>query len=164
MITPDQLPIVLSSLDRIGRIIETSLLVILLSSLMLVAASEIALREIFSFGFIWVNEFQHLTVLWLAMIATMAACRDNRHIRIDALSKVLPELAIKTARVIVDLFAASVCMIVAWQALRFIQLEREFGDSVLVQTPAWLAHSIVPIAFVLTAYHFLVGAARKAMS
>ena len=160
---PTQLSLALSRLEQFGRIIETSLLVILLSSLMLVAGGQIVLRELFSFGFIWVNELQHLMVLWLAMIATMAACRDDRHIRIDALSNALPKTAVRIARVIVDLFAASVCIIVAWQVFRFVQLEREFDDLVLADTPAWLAHSIVPVAFFLTGFRFLVGAAKKAM-
>lgn len=160
---PPQLPIVLSRLEQLGRAIETALLVILLSSLMLVAGTQIMLREVLSFGFIWVNELQHLMVLWLAMIAMMAACRDDRHIRIDALYKVLPKKALKIARVIVDLFAASVCIVVAWQVFRFVQLEHEFNDHVLVDTPAWLAHSIVPVAFFLTGYRFLVGAVKKAM-
>jgi TRAP-type C4-dicarboxylate transport system permease small subunit len=102
-------------------------------------------------------------VLWLAMIAAIAACRDNRHIRIDALSHVLPDNAIRATRVVVDLFAAVVCAVIAWHAWRYLQLEIEFGDTVLIDVPAWIAHVIVPIGFLLMAYRFVVGAISKAL-
>jgi TRAP-type C4-dicarboxylate transport system permease small subunit len=153
----------LGRFDRIGRAIETALLVLVLSILILVAAGQIVLREFFDIGFIWANELQNLMVLWLAMIAAVAACRDNRHIRIDALSHVLPKPAIRATRVIVDLFAAGVCVIIAWQVYRYIQLEIEFEDTLLVDTPAWLIHSVVPVAFLLTAYRFVVSAIKKAV-
>lgn len=160
---PDKLLAVLGRLDRMGRAIETSLLVLILGGLVLVAVGQIVLREFFSFGFIWANELQNLMVLWLAMIAAVAACRDNRHIRIDALSHVLPDKFIRFSRVFVDLFAAVVCITIAWQVWRYIQLEIEFEDTVLVDTPAWMVHGIVPLAFLLTGYRFVVGAIRKAV-
>jgi len=103
-----------------------------------------------------------LIVLWLAMIAAIAACRENRHIRIDALSHLLPDSFVRVSRVLVDLFAAAVCGVIAWQALRYLQLEIEFEDTVLIDSPAWVAHSIVPIAFALTGYRFVVSAIRSA--
>ena len=153
----------LGRFDRVGRAIETALLVLVLSVLILVAAGQIVLREFFDIGFIWANELQNLMVLWLAMIAAVAACRDNRHIRIDAISHILPRPVIRVTRVVVDVFAAGVCVIIAWQVYRYIQLEIEFEDTLLVDTPAWLIHSVVPIAFLLTAYRFVVSAIKKAV-
>jgi len=159
----EKLLALLGRFDRIGRAIETALLVLVLSILILIAAGQIVLREFFDIGFIWANELQNLMVLWLAMIAAVAASRDNRHIRIDALSHVLPKPAIRVTRVIVDIFAAGVCVVIAWQVYRYIQLEIEFEDTLLVDTPAWLIHSVVPVAFLLTAYRFVVSAIKKAV-
>ena len=89
--------------------------------------------------------------------------RDDRHIRIDALSRVMPKGWIRISRVIVDLFAAIVCAIIAWQVYRYVQLEIEFEDTVLVDVPAWVVHGIMPVAFVLTGYRFVVNAIRRAM-
>lgn len=160
---PGRLPETLRRLDRVGRAVETTLLVLILGGLIVVAVGQIVLREIFSFGFIWANELQNVMVLWLAMIATVAAARDDRHIRIDALSRLMPEGWVRASRVIVDLFAAVICTIVAWQVYRYIQLEVEFEDTVLVDVPAWIVHGIMPLAFLLTAYRFTVNAARKAI-
>ena len=62
------------------------------------------------------SESRKLLVLWLAMVGSIAATRDNRHIRIDALSHLLPDKAVVAVRLIVDVFAAIVCGVVAWQA------------------------------------------------
>ncbi len=149
----------LSRLDRVGRFAENTALVTLLVAMMILAVGQIVLREVFSTGFVWADELIKLMVLWLAMVGSIAAARDNRHIRIDALSHILPETAIKLTRVLVDVFAAAVCGVIAWHTYRYLQLEIEFEDSVLIDTPAWIAHLIVPLAFALIAYRFLVSIA-----
>lgn len=147
----------LSRLDKIGRFAENAALVTLLTSMMLLAVGQIIMREVFSTGFVWADELVKLMVLWLAMFGSIAAARDDRHIRIDALSHILPGLAIKLTRIIVDVFAAVVCAVIAWHTYRYLQLEIEFEDSVLIDTPAWIAHLIVPLAFAMISYRFIVG-------
>ena len=146
----------LTRLDQIGRFAENTALVVLLSAMMLLAVGQIVLREVFATGFVWADELVKLMVLWLAMLGSIAACRDNRHIRIDAISHFLPDSAIFVIRVVVDLFAACVCAVIAWHAWRYLQIEIEYEDTVLIDTPAWLAHLIVPLAFALLCYRFLV--------
>ena len=90
------------------------------------------------------------------MVGSIAAARDNRHIRIDVLSHVLPEKLVVLSRVLVDLFAAIVCVVIAWQAWRYLQLEIEFEETVLIDWPAWIAHVILPAAFLLICFRFLV--------
>ena len=110
----------------------------------------------------WADELIRLMVLWLALVGSIAACRENRHIRIDALSHVLPETVVKVIRVLVDVFAAVVCGIIAVQAWRYLQVEIEYEFTVLVDSPAWIAHAIMPAAFALISYRFLVIAVRQA--
>lgn len=146
----------LARMDHAGRFLENAALVILLCGMMLLAVGQIVLREVFATGFIWADELVKLMVLWLAMVGSVAACRDNRHIRIDALSQVLPDGIVTWIRILVDLFAAAVCAVIGWHAYRYLGLEIEFEDTVLIDTPAWAAHVIVPLAFLLLAYRFLV--------
>ena len=144
-------------LDAAGRFIENVLLVSLLAGMMLLSVAQIIAREFFETGIFWAGEFIKIMVLWLAMVGAVAACRENRHIRIDAISHLLSERAIVITRILVDTFAAAICALVAWHAWRYVQLEREFEDTVLIDTPAWLIHVVVPIAFLLLSYRFLVG-------
>ena len=41
--------------------------------------------------------------------------------------------------------------------------EIEFEDTVLTDTPAWVAHSVVPVAFALLSYRFLVSVLQTAV-
>jgi len=147
---------VFERLDRAGRFLETTVLVTLFSSMMLLAVGQIVLREVFNTGFVWADELIKLMVLWLAMVGSIAATRDNRHIRIDALSHVFPKLVIQIIRVVVDLFAALISGLIAWHAWRYLQIEIEYADTVLVDIPAWVVHSVLPAAFLLISFRFLV--------
>ena len=79
----------------------------------------------------------------------------------DVLSHLLPASLVKVTRVLVDVFASGVCAVIAWQAWRYLQLEIEFEDQVLIDTPAWIAHIVVPLAFALVSYRFVVLAAGR---
>ncbi len=148
-------------LDAIGRVAENVALVTLLSGLMLLAVGQIVLREVFNTGFVWADELVKLIVMWLALVGAIAAARENRHIRIDLLSHLLPPKAVVVSRVVVDLFAAAVSGVIAWHTWRYLQLEIEFEEQVLIDTPAWIAHLIIPLAFGLISYRFVVGAGRE---
>ena len=150
----------LARLERFGRLAENAALVVLLGSLVLLAVGQIILREVFETGFFRADELIKLLVLWLAMVGSIAATRDNRHIRIDALSHLLPDNVVTAIRLFVDIFAAVVCGVVAWQAWRYLQLEIEFENTVLINVPAWIAHIIVPGAFALMSYRFAVSVIR----
>lgn len=151
----------LSRLEKTGSAIETIMLVSMLTSMMLVAVGQIIMREAFGTGFGWADELVRLMVLWLALVGSIAACRENRHIRIDALSHVMPDAAVQVIRIVVDIFAAVVCGIIAVNAWRYLQIEIEYEDTVLVNTPAWIAHAIMPAAFFLISYRFLIGSLRQ---
>jgi len=152
---------VLSRLEKVGRVAENAALVTLLTGMILLSVGQIVLREVFSTGFVWADGLLKLMVLWLAMVGSIAASRDDRHIRIDVLSHLLPDAVVKLTRIAVDVFAAAVCAVIAWHAFRYLQLEIEFEDTVLVNTPAWIAHIIMPLAFALISYRFVVEVLKK---
>lgn len=150
---------ILAKLERVGRAAEDTALVVLLGSMVLLAVLQIVLRQFFDSGISWADELIKIIVLWLAMVGSIAAARDNRHIRIDVLSHILPAKLVVLTRIIVDLFAACVCVVIAWQAWRYLQLEIEWQETVLDDLPAWIAHAVVPVAFLLIAYRFTVSLA-----
>ena len=132
--------------------------------MIVLAVGQIVLRQVFSTGIMWADELVRIIVLWLAMFGAVAAARDNRHIRIDALSHLLPSAVIRYLRIVVDLFAAVVCGVIAWHSWRFLQLEIEFQDTLLIDTPAWMLHIVVPVAFLLVGYRFVVGVVARILN
>ena len=145
-------------LAAIGRAIENGLLVLLLGAMMLLAVGQIALRIFFESGLIWADELIKNMVLWVALVASVAAARSRRHLRIDILSHFVPERLARLPAAVVDLFAALVCGVISWHSTRYIALTMEYGDTVLLDTPAWLVQGILPLAFLLMAWHFTVSA------
>ena len=132
------------------------MLVLLLTTMILLAVGQIVLRVFFSMGFVWADGLISLTVLWVAIVASVAAARSDRHLRIDALSHFVSEKYARVPRIVVDAFAAGMCFILAWHAFRYVQLLYEDEGTVLTVVPEWMAFAVVPLAFVLMAYRFLL--------
>ncbi len=143
--------------ERWGTALENAAVVLLLGALMLLAVAQIVLRVFFSFGFVWADELIKLFVLWIALIASVAASRSNRHLRIDILSHFVADKYARFPRIIVDAFAAFMCGVLAWHSWRYLQLTIEFEDTVLVNTPAWVAYFLLPLSFVLMCYRFILS-------
>jgi TRAP-type C4-dicarboxylate transport system permease small subunit len=146
-------------LGRAGTAVENALLVLLLCAMMLLAVGQIVLRIFFNSGFLWADELLKILVLWIALIASVAASRSRRHLRIDVLSRYVPVRYARVPGIIVDAFAAGMCGLIAWYSAQYVLLS--IGDTVLLDTPAWLAHGVLPVAFLLMCYrftlHFLAG-------
>lgn len=154
-------PVPAGRLARIGTAIENGLLVFLLGAMMLLAVGQIGLRIFFDAGLIWADELIKNMVLWVALVASVAAARNGRHLRIDVLTHFVPEHLVRLPAVVVNLFAALVCGLIAWHSARYVGLTVEYGDTVLLDTPAWMVQGILPVAFFLMTWHFVVGAARN---
>lgn len=144
-------------LERWANAFESAALVLLLTAMMVLAVAQIVLRVFFSFGFAWADELVKLFVLWIALIASVAASRSNRHLRIDVLSHFVAEKYARYPGIIVDAFAAFVCAVLAWHSWRYVQLTVEFGDTVLVDLPAWVAYILLPLSFLLMSYRFALS-------
>lgn len=152
-----------ATLDRYGRLAENSLLVVLLGTMILLSVSQIANRQFFggSINLVWADELIKMIVLWLAMVGSIAAARDGKHIRIDLITHLVSDTIARWSRVVVDLFAAGVCGFIGYQAWRLIMLEREWGDLGPVDVPMWIVHAIVPAAFFLISFRFVVDSGKR---
>lgn len=146
---------------RIATGIENGLLVLLLGAMMLLAVGQIVLRMFFDSGFIWADELIKNMVLWVALVASVAAARSQRHLRIDIVSHFVPERLARLPTAVVNLFAALVCGLITWHSGRYIGLTLEYGDTVLLDTPAWLVQGILPLAFLLMTWHFAAASVRN---
>ena len=153
----------MTRISRAGRALENALIVALLGGLVLFASAQILLRNVFSIGFTWADGLTRLTVLWLALLGALAASRDGKHITMGAVTQWLPGRYKVAADVAADVFAGVFCAAFAYFALAFVRDSRAFGDT-LLGVPAWWLQSIIPVAFALIAYRYVlqaVGRLRK---
>jgi TRAP-type C4-dicarboxylate transport system permease small subunit len=147
--------------DRLGRLAENVFLGLLLFGMIFLAAAQVGLRELWGQGIAWGDEALRLLVLWAAMAGAVAASRDEVHLRIDLATRFLPARPVGLVAVVVDLFTAAVAGILAWHSWRFVAESREFGDVVLGGQPAWIYQAVLPVAFVLIAWRYLVWFGRR---
>ncbi|PVV06829.1 MAG: C4-dicarboxylate ABC transporter permease [gamma proteobacterium symbiont of Ctena orbiculata] len=148
----------LFTVKRIKQLIllfEDSLMVILLSATILLAASQIVLRNLFDSGLIWADPTLRIMVLWLSLLGAIAATREDRHIRIDLFSHRLSKRSRSVLSIINNLFSAIICGIITWHAIRFVHLEWQDGAILFASLPAWLGEIIIPIGFGVMTMRFL---------
>ncbi len=143
-------------LIKLTHRLEDSLLILLLGSMILLAGGQIILRNFFDFGFIWIDPLLRLLVLWTGLIGATVASRDNRHIRIDLLSRYLSTKAHLIIQFFVGLFTAFICTVIAWHGALWVQ--QDYLDSMtgFQDLPAWMLEVIIPVAFGLIAIRYFV--------
>jgi len=141
-------------LEKFGRAGEDAVLVIILTSMILLAAAQILLRNLFNFGFIWSDEVLRMLVLWLALGGAVAASRSDKHINVAVLDRFLPRKARQFLKILIHLFTAGVCGVVTWNSVLFVHSSYEFGDRLMGNVPAWLPQLILPVGFGLICYRY----------
>ena len=147
--------------DRIGRSAENLMLVVLLSSMLLLGITQIVQRNMLGSGLAWADEALRIMVLWLALIGAVAASRDDRHISIDVMSRILSPRWRAGVAALANAFTAGVCLTLAWYAAAFVAESREFEDLLLGDLPAWWFQTVLPIAFFLIGYRYTVWCVRR---
>jgi len=158
--TPEEQSSLLDKADRIGRFVENTSLVLVLSAMIILAAAQIVMRNVFDIGLSWGDEALRLLVLWITMLGAVAATRERRHIVIDVLSRLLPDRLRVWASFIVDSFSAGVTGVLAWFAAEFVIDSKEYGDLLLNDLPAWPFQLILPIGFAVIAYRYGIWSLR----
>ena len=149
---------------RLGRRVENTALVLLLTAMLALAVGQILLRVATGSGPGWVDEALRLLVLWVGMFGALAASRDDRQLRIDLLSRYLPPGPRRMVELFVHAVTSVICAVIAWQAWRFVAAEAEFGATLFSGLPAWPFQSILPVGFALLAWRHAVLAAGRLRS
>ena len=98
--------------QRLYRV-EDALLVVLLSAMILLASTQILLRNFFDSGFVWIDPILRVMVLWLGLIGATVATRYNKHIRIDLLSRYFERNTHRLIQSIVGQVSAWTCLLIA---------------------------------------------------
>lgn len=151
----------LARAGQAGQFVENTALVVVLTAMIALAAAQIFLRNFMNSGFAWGDEALRLMVLWVAMLGAVAASRENRHIAIDALSRILPDGPKVWADVVVRGFTSGVSFVLAWYSWVFVAGSREFEDTLMGDLPAWWFQAILPVAFFLIGYRYAIWCLRS---
>jgi TRAP-type C4-dicarboxylate transport system permease small subunit len=148
------LPPVFARLIKIVTWTENALLIAMLALMVSLAASQILLRNFFDISIHGADQMLRLLVLWVAFLGAIAASREGKHIHVDAIARWLPDRIKSGVVALTDLFTLVVCLVLAWQALRFMHSAQVSGEMAFGSLPVWVAELILPLGFTLIALRY----------
>ncbi|MEE9225007.1 MAG: TRAP transporter small permease [Bacteroidota bacterium] len=146
----------LKAIDSGFAKIESGVVVLFLSVMILMAFFQVVLRNVFNTGVLWIDPFLRHLVLWLGFLGAMLATRQNRHIRIDVLTRFLTPKLKRFSAIVTHLFSAFVCYLLLSASVTFVHGEKEFGGVLPLFTdlPIWYVQAIIPIGFAVMMVRF----------
>lgn len=153
------IPVINSTLALLRRL-EDWILVSLLIVMIAMAASQVVLRNFFDSGLYWSDSLARVAVLWVALVGAMVASRDDSHIRIDLVSRLVqPEYKHWVER-LTRFFTFAVLCLFTWGSGHFVYYEYvdeaiAFGD-----VPAWMLEIIMPVGGGVMALRYLLLAIK----
>ncbi len=134
-------------LDRFLGRIEKTLLVVLLATVVLMAFTQIVLRNFFETGIDWGDSLVRYLVLWVGFIGAALATRESKHIKIDVFSNWLPGIGRNINYFIIHLFSCFICGLLTYAASKFVRNEYRMGAVEFLDLPIWLFQIVIPVAF-----------------
>jgi TRAP-type C4-dicarboxylate transport system permease small subunit len=148
------LPPALARLIKIITWTENALLIGMLALMVGLAASQILFRNFLGMSIFGADQMLRLLVLWVAFLGAVSASREGKHIHVDAIARWLPVRVKPGVVALTDLFTLVVCLVLAWQSLRFMQSARASGEMAFGSLPVWVAELILPLGFTLIALRY----------
>ncbi len=127
--------------------VEEGLLVLLVGALLLLAFGQILLRNFLGVTWVWSEPLVRHLVLWSSFLGALIATRDNRHIRIDAALRLLQPRLRLIATAVGNVISATVCLLLAPLAARFVLDEYNYGGSAFLSLPRWTLLLVFPVVF-----------------
>ncbi|MEI7906244.1 MAG: TRAP transporter small permease [Bacteroidota bacterium] len=134
------------------------MLVSLLGIMIVMAFGQVILRNFFESSIEWGDIFLRHLVLWVGYFGAVIATGEGRHLRIEFVSKLVPERPRKIFFVITSLFAAAICYLLMQAAISFVQLEIESGSKLILDLSSWYFIIIIPVGYAMLSFRFLVRA------
>ena len=136
--------------------LEEGLLITALLTMLFLAVGQILLRNGFNSGWLWADGLVRNLLLWTALLGAMIASRKDQHIRIDLLTRYLPQRWQPPLLAIVAFATAIIsgfCCYASWQ---FVVLEYQSQTTAFAFVPTWLCAALMPIAFATISLRYLL--------
>lgn len=122
-------------------------------------------------GLIWSQPLALVLTLWVGFVGASMATHDNKHLKVEALQRVVPPGLRKWVAFVAALASATFCLALAWVSLRYVRYNYGVyvtteGQGGLFQgfdLPRWIGFSALPLAFTIMTMRF-VGIALAALA
>ncbi len=103
----------------------------------------------------WSEPFSRLMVLWITFLGASILTKENRHIRIDLLGNILSPLLNTLREIILSIACTVVCSYMLYASIGYINMEIQYGTSLIMGVSAWKLQLIIPIGFCMMSFRFI---------
>jgi TRAP-type C4-dicarboxylate transport system permease small subunit len=150
----------LNSISDALSFIERVIVVSLLGGMVVLAFTQVILRNFFSSGFLWADPFLRHIVLWIGFLGGSLATQQEKHINLDIVTRFVSSRHKHLIRIATNLFAATVTFMLAKAGVTFLLNELETAETLItigsVNFPAWWFQIIIPVGFGLMTFRFII--------
>jgi TRAP-type C4-dicarboxylate transport system permease small subunit len=156
----------LARIDKAIARFEGWLLIIFLSLMVSLTFIQVILRSLFIYAQLgWANDLMgrldwaeplvRLLVLWVTFLGASLVTGENRHIKIDLLTQIIPTSWLPLVDVLLSLAGALVAALMLKASLFYVGTEMSFGGRLFLNLPTWIGQLILPLGFLLICFRFL---------
>ena len=166
----------MNTLRRLNRSlakVEGWLIIAFLWVMVILTFAQVCLRGLYTHGHLqWANRLMggldwseplvRLLVLWLSFLGASLLTGENKHIKIDLFSSILPQKWLPVRELMLSLTCILISAIMLKVCIGYVHLEMAFGGHMFLNVPNWVGQLILPLGFALILFRFLVMAAEQA--
>jgi C4-dicarboxylate transporter, DctQ subunit len=167
----------MKTMQRIEKIlsrIEGGLLILFLTVMVALTFLQVMLRAFHVHGhfqwanavmgyFYWAEPLVRLLVLWVAFLGASLLTGENKHIKIDLMSELLPSRWLPYRELILSVVCVVVTALMTNASWHYVRMEWRFGGAMFLGVPTWVGQIILPAGFFLMLCRFLFRGVGEAV-
>jgi TRAP-type C4-dicarboxylate transport system permease small subunit len=134
--------------------LEGIALIAILSTMLIVAFTQVVMRNLFGTALSWGDGLTRALVLWAGFVGASLAVKQGRYLNIDTVNRILGERAKRIVRIGVYIFSITVCFMLGTAGVTFVQMEKESGTIYSIGVASWIVELVIPITFFFLALRF----------
>ena len=166
---------ILTRIDTAIARFEGWLVILFLTLMVSLTFIQVLLRNLFIYAhagwandlmgrFDWAEPFVRLLVLWVSFLGASLVTGENKHIKIDLLTHLIPVSWLPLREGLLSLAGTVVSALMIRASLFYIRTEMTFGGNLFLGLPTWIAQGILPVGFSLICFRFLLRGVDSALT
>lgn len=130
-------------------------LILILAAMSIIVFTNVALRYLASYSFVWAEELARYLMIWMTFIGAGIVLRFGGHVGINSIHHILPRRAAQTLRIGLALLMIAFFAAMAWHSIDYMQIA-QFQTTPALGIPFSYIYAVFPVGFGLLIVHLLL--------
>lgn len=136
--------------------LEDGICALALGGVALIIFGQVVSRYFFNYTPDWSEELSRYLIVWTIFIGTAVGVRNNIHIGVDAVLRLVPPRFKLAMEVGLNLIGIVVSLVLIWLSVEFIGESIEYEQvSPSMQIPMALPYLAMPVGLAIAVFHFI---------